>query len=120
MQEAKALQDKTKKPFKVLGDQIEQKIENIGSCFATDRILVDGAKVGYMYREEPDDEIDSGWRFLAGDETDEYLDDQWNSGIYSVNTICNYDTDIMQFLKYTKGTSFARDPQTGLLTQLHE
>lgn len=23
-------------------------------CLATDRIMVDGCKVGYMYREEPD------------------------------------------------------------------
>lgn len=43
-------------------------------CFATDRILVDGCKVGYMYREEPDSDSsmpDSGWRFNAGDESKE-------------------------------------------------
>ena len=45
-------------------------------CFATDRILVDGEKVGYMYREEPADgnDWDSGWRFTAGDESQEYMD----------------------------------------------
>ena len=38
-------------------------------CFATDRILVDGCRVGYCYREEPeerDENWDSGWRFTAG------------------------------------------------------
>ena len=40
-------------------------------CLVSDRITKDGCKVGYMYREEPDDSApDSGWRFMAGDEDD--------------------------------------------------
>ncbi len=79
-------------------------------CLATDRITVDGAPVGYMYREEPDgDYPDSGWRFTAGDETDEYMDDTDNSGIYALNTICNYDPDIIPLLHFPYGTVFYRD-----------
>ncbi|MCC8361803.1 DUF2185 domain-containing protein [Lysobacter sp. A6] len=33
---------------------------------ASDRITVDDAKVGYCYREDPEDSVDSGWRFFAG------------------------------------------------------
>ena len=44
-------------------------------CIATNRITVEGCKVGYCYREEPDGGWDSGWRFPAGDESDEYMDD---------------------------------------------
>jgi len=45
-------------------------------CFASDRIMVEGHPIGYMYREMPDDDTefsrsDSGWRFFAGDENDE-------------------------------------------------
>ena len=32
-------------------------------------------KVGYCYREKPDGDWDSGWRFTAGDESEEYMDD---------------------------------------------
>ena len=79
-------------------------------CLATDRITVDGAPVGYMYREEPDgDYPDSGWRFTAGDESDEYMDDPENSGIYALNTICNYDPDIIPLLHFPYGTVFYRD-----------
>ena len=39
---------------------------------------VEGCKVGYCYREEPDGGWDSGWRFTAGDESDEYMDDPNN------------------------------------------
>ena len=38
--------------------------------------------MGYCYREEPDGGWDSGWRFTAGDESDEYMDDPNNAGIY--------------------------------------
>ena len=46
-------------------------------CMASNRITVDGCKVGYMYREEPDADAtfpDSGWRFFAGDEDESYTD----------------------------------------------
>ncbi|MBK1880684.1 DUF2185 domain-containing protein [Pelagicoccus mobilis] len=120
MKEARRLGDKTKKPFKISGEKIERKIEGTEGCFATDRILIDGMRIGYMYKEEKDFDSDSGWRFMAGDETDEYLDDQWNSGIYTVNTICNYDEEIIQHLGAPVGSSFALDPKTGKLIELKE
>lgn len=82
-------------------------------CIATDRILVDGCKVGYLYREEPEEDFpDSGWRFTAGDETAEYIDDPDHSGIYDLNTICNYDPEIIPLLGAPTGTAFYRD-ETG-------
>ena len=53
------------KRFKIPGDQIKRLIPNMGGCFASDRVTVDGIKVGYMYREEPDKDLDSGWRFFS-------------------------------------------------------
>ena len=66
--------------------------------FTTDRILVDGCKVGYMYREEPDGEFDSGWRFTAGDKSNAYMDEPYNFGIHSLNTVANNDSEIIPFL----------------------
>ena len=86
--------------------------DGAAGCIATDRILVDGCKVGYMYREEPDPESDmpdSGWRFTAGDESDEYMDDPDNSGIYHLNTICNYDPEIIPLLNAEYGSAYIRD-----------
>jgi len=84
---------------------------NRGGCFASDRITVDGRKVGYMYREKPDDQIwDNGWRFFAGDESDDYVNDPSNLGIYDVNTIANYDPEITQYLDAPFGSAFERRP----------
>lgn len=80
------------------------------ACFISDRITVDGMKVGYMYREEPEKDMpDSGWRFLAGDEDDVYMNNSDNLGIYHLNTACNYDMDIIPLLNRSYGTAYVRD-----------
>jgi len=100
------------KAFKIPGDQIRQLIPNMGGCYASGRITVDGAPVGYMYREQPDKDVDSGWRFFAGDESQEYADNPDNLAIYEVNTICNYDRAIIPFLDAPIGSAFGRVPGT--------
>ena len=61
-------------------------------CIVSDRITKEGFKVGYMYREAPDeDNPDSGWRFLAGNEDEAYMNESSNHSVFSINTICNLD-----------------------------
>lgn len=78
-------------------------------CYATDRITVDGCRVGFMYRQKPDNKLDSGWRFLAGDESEDYMNDINNMDIFCLNTICNYDPDIIEHLESPVGSVFYRD-----------
>ena len=92
-------------------------------CVASDRILVDGARVGYCYRVTPDagDETwDSGWRFVAGDESDAYMDDPDRSGIYALNTLCNYDPDIIPLLDSEPGTAWSRGEEGVFRPELYE
>ena len=66
-------------------------------------------KVGYMYRELDDSSFnDSGWRFFAGDEDDEYTSNPDNFHIFDLNTICNYDNSIINFLDAPYGTAYIR------------
>lgn len=82
--------------------------ENSG-CIASNRITKDGVKVGYMYRELVDSSFpDSGWRFFAGDEDEEYTNDPNNFHIFDLNTICNYDDSIIDFLNSPFGAAFIR------------
>ncbi len=98
------------KNYKLKKEDIKILIDSKEGCIATDRITVDGAKIGYMYREEPSEKYpDSGWRFLAGDESQEYLDNHENSEVYLLNTICNYDLDIIPYLDAEIGSAFYRN-----------
>ena len=98
----------TTKRFKIPGDQIKPIAPGRGSCFATDHITVDGKKVGFMYRERPRDQYDSGWRFFSGSEGQCYVDDPKNLAIYDVNTIANYDVAIVPYLDAAVGSAFGR------------
>ena len=93
--------------------------EGADGCIATNRIMVEGNKVGYCYREEPDNGWDSGWRFTAGDESDEYMDDPNNSAIYKLNTICNDDPDIIPLLNTPAPCAFERD-ENGVFRQIKD
>lgn len=99
------------KKFIIPGDKIERLIGSNEGCIATDRITVNGCKVGFMYREEPyqNGNPDSGWRFMAGDESDEYMNNPENHSVYQVNTICNYDREIIPLLNSAPGTAYIRD-----------
>ncbi|TJZ53814.1 DUF2185 domain-containing protein [Sphingobacterium olei] len=96
------------KIFKIKVDEFIDLVPPIESCIATDKITVEGRKVGYMYREEPYGDIDSGWRFFAGTEDQKYVDDSKNMMIYNVNTIANYDSAIIPYLSSPYGTELER------------
>lgn len=98
-----------KRPFAIPREHIKTVAPGLGGCFATDRVMRDGLPVGYMYREQPTFEEDSGWRFFAGDEDQAYLDEADNTGIYDVNTVANYARDIVPLLKSPVGSAFFRD-----------
>ena len=93
--------------------------EGADGCIATNRITVEGCKVGYCYREEPDGGWDSGWRFTAGDESGSYMDDPNNAGVYKLNTICNDDPEIISLLNTPAPCAFERD-ENGMFQQIKD
>jgi len=97
-----------KKKFAISGESIRDLVPSRAGALATDRIMVDGAKIGYMYRELSERPEDSGWRFFSGDESQEYIDDPSHTGVYAVNTIANYDPDIIPYLNAPAPCAFEK------------
>lgn len=78
-------------------------------CIASKLIVDEGWNVGYMYREEPEKGMpDSGWRFLKGDEDDDYMNDTSNHAVYHLSTIAALDPDIAGHLDAPVGTCLIR------------
>lgn len=107
------------KKFKLASGDIVDLAKGHGGCIATDMITVKGYKVGYFYRDEPHSTKDSGWCFMSGRETQEYMDNPDNHAIYDVNTIANYDSDIIKYLSYPIGSAFERNAD-GQLVKIDE
>ena len=96
------------KKFIIKPEEIKELTSLKGYSYVSDMITVDGMKVAFMYREKPFDNDDSGWRFLAGTETEEYLDDTNNLMIFDINTVANYDAAIIPYLKSKIGSEWER------------
>lgn len=112
--------DSSKPPFRLRADQIRPIATGFGGCIATDMITRDGRKVAFMYREAANRDLDSGWRFMSGYESDEYMDDPNNHAVYDVNTIANYDPDIIPFLDAPAGSTFERENGTGQFVEVRD
>jgi hypothetical protein len=97
------------KQIRLSADQIKPIALNRGSCIASDRVTVDGARLSYMYWETGDNELDSGWRFFSGDESQAYADNADNFCLFDLNTIANYAPDIVEFVDVPSPCAFERD-----------
>ena len=80
------------KNFKIT--EFEDIIETGKTCLVTNKITVEGMKVGFMYREEPDDEDD--------------MDDPENMMMVDLNVVANYDRAIIPILKKPVGSEWER------------
>ncbi len=101
------------KQFKLSAAQIQPLVRDAGACFATDMITVDGHPVRFMYRDEPEHEHDSGWRFLSRLEDDEYMNEPAHHAIYDVNTIANYDPSVIPLLAAPVGSAYEKQETDG-------
>jgi len=90
-------------------DDIPQLVKQIGFCIASNKITIDGEKVGYMYRDEKEDYEDSGWRFMAGNETPDYAENPANGKIFDINIIANHDPAIIPYLNSPINTELERN-----------
>lgn len=109
-----------KQVFRLRADQIRPLAMGLGGCTASHMITCGGHKVGFMYREEPSHEHDSGWRFMSGRESDEYMQEPDNFAIHDVNTIANYDAEIVPFLHAPVGAAFERQNGTGAFVEVRD
>ena len=82
-------------------------------CFVTARILDDGVPVGYLYREAPERDDESGWCISAGDETDEYMVDDSKISYVSLGAVLNRDDSFIGLLKAPVGSVFVRNKVSG-------
>lgn len=103
-------EEKPSKEYRFTEEQLRPLAPDRGSCFASDMITVERFKVGFMYRQEPDFPGDSGWRFLTGFESDQYMERGENFGLFDVNMLANCDPDILEFLDAPVGSAYGRDP----------
>ena len=100
------VEDKGARPY--LADaELRRLTDDDRLCYVSGAILLEGRLTGYMLKELPAFPEDSGWRFFAGGETAEILRAP-GSGFLPINTMCNYDRDILPLLDGPVGAAYVR------------
>lgn len=72
----------------------------------------DNNYIGYCYRERSDIKIDSGWRFLFGDEDESYLDNPDNSNTMYVREILQWKPELEPIIKAHYNSEFEWDEES--------
>lgn len=72
-------------------------------AFVTQR-AIDNNHVGYCYRENSEIKIDSGWRFLYGDEDDDYLDNPENTQTQDLKDVIVWKPELGEILSFRQGS----------------
>ena len=93
-------------------------------CAVSRKIIDEGERVGYMKRHLNVNgsmiaDNDSGWVFMAGTETREFLSNPYNIKRCRINTVCNIDSDILPFLNKPYDTTVFRKPD-GILAVVND
>ena len=91
-----------------------------GWCRASNLITRGYELVGWMFREEPTDDDDSGWRFFAHVEPSLYESNPANHARHDVNLIANLDPNIVPLLHAPVGTTYRWSPQADAYIESEE
>jgi hypothetical protein len=92
----------------------------IGYIIASNEVMVLGKPIRYAYREEPDNDQDSGWRVLSGEETPEYAEDANNFAQYNATTVIQHEPAFAPLLDKEFPIAFERDKDLGEFVEIDE
>jgi len=91
-------------------------IKNLLKCIKktktieTDKTIYEGYKIGYMHRQIPNkDYLDSRWHHLPKKENPDYINNIENPGLYDLNTICAYDSEVIKSLDSQYQAEYYKD-----------
>lgn len=87
-------------------------MNKLGYILAPKELVKNKLAIRYMYREMPDNPQDSGWRFFSGTESDEYVNNPDNIGIYDISTVVRFCADIIPYLNSPYGSEYERVDST--------
>ncbi len=95
--------------FIIKGEDIKQLIsKDAGFCFISNKVVKEGFRLDFLYKEQGEQNFDSGWRFFAGDESDEYINNPENCSLVLLNTAINYAPELIPYLDSSIGTQLER------------
>lgn len=73
-------------------------------CIVSDQVCVNGKPLGMMVKSEPVSELDSGWQFLSGQESEKYVANSHTASIFSVKDMIVFNPELAEYVNDPVGT----------------
>ncbi len=81
-----------------------------GAALCSSRVVGPKRKdILFAYRQEPDNDADSGWRFLHGDESETFLGDPKNCLVCPLDLVFAMDGTLEPLAKKRVGSAYKRE-----------
>lgn len=73
-------------------------------CIVSNHIIHGDAELRWCFREKPASDLDSGWRFLSGIDTEAYINDPSNMSVCAWQTMVEIEPAVLPLLHMRVGT----------------
>ena len=79
-------------------------LENVGSCIITKSLMNGETKLRWLFREEPINNIDTGWMAFGDKDNDDYVNNPKNLAVVDLNTLVNIEPTVLNVYEMPIGT----------------
>ena len=93
---------------------------DFGYIVVSHHVIRQKRPIGYIFREEPENEADSGWRIYSGQESPNYADNPGNFSMFDAAKIIELDPAVEALLNEPYPVEFARYEEDGDFVEVDE
>uniref|UniRef100_I5AXN5 Immunity protein Imm33 domain-containing protein n=1 Tax=Eubacterium cellulosolvens (strain ATCC 43171 / JCM 9499 / 6) TaxID=633697 RepID=I5AXN5_EUBC6 len=97
--------------FKKTKETETLKTHNLGGCIITRSLYERSSKLKWMFRENPVNDADNGWRALGDTDTEEYINIPENNIVVDFDRLVEMEPAVLAVYSLPVGTDLVFDPQ---------
>jgi hypothetical protein len=100
-------------------DVPEERISEVKKYAFVSKRALEADHIGYCYRDYPETKIDSGWRFLYGDEDEDYLNNPTHSEAVYPDDMLSINPALEVILSAPVNTEFEWDEEQECFVEMN-
>lgn len=97
--------------FKKTEEKESLKTHNLGGCIITRSLYEDTSKLKWIFREEPVNPADNGWRALGDTDTEDYINISGNNVVVDFDKLVEIEPAVLAIYDMPVGTDLEYDSQ---------
>jgi hypothetical protein len=100
-------------------DVPEERMQEVKKYAFVSKRALEADHIGYCYHDYPETNIDSGWRFLYGDEDEDYLDNPTHSEAVYPEDMLSINPALEVILSSPVNMEFEWDPDQEIYVEIN-